>query len=98
MNMGVWLSTLWCCAILTTFSSMVYADHSEQDGIEITVNINTATVEELDILLIGIGPAKAAAIIKHREEFGFFDTVEALTDVPGIGWATMDKNRHRILI
>lgn len=98
MNMGVWLSTLWCVAILTTFSSSVQALHNEEDGIEITVNINEANAEELDILLIGIGPTKAAAIVKHREEFGLFETVESLADVRGIGWKTMEKNRHRILL
>lgn len=48
------------------------------------VNINTATVEELD-LLPGIGPVIAQAIIDYRDEYGNFDTPEDLLNVNGIG-------------
>ena len=47
------------------------------------VNINTAGEEELQ-RLSGVGPAKAAAILAFREEHGPFDSVNELTEVPGI--------------
>lgn len=48
------------------------------------VNINSATVDELDSLP-GIGPSLAAAIVSHREKNGPFKSVSGLNDVKGIG-------------
>lgn len=48
------------------------------------VNINTATVDELD-KLPNIGEQRAQDIVAYREENGPFDIPEALTEVPGIG-------------
>ncbi|WP_147916905.1 ComEA family DNA-binding protein [Ruania zhangjianzhongii] len=59
------------------------------------VNVNTAGAEELETLP-GIGPARAADIIAHREEDGPFESVEDLLAVPGIGPATLDRLRERV--
>ncbi|BCL69051.1 ComEA family DNA-binding protein [Vibrio nigripulchritudo] len=67
-------------------------------GIEITVNINTATAEELQTLLIGIGAKKAKTIVEFREKNGLFQSADDLSKVKGIGNATVDKNRDRILL
>jgi competence protein ComEA len=48
------------------------------------VNLNTATVEQLDALP-GIGPALARAIVDHRERHGRFRSTRELRDVRGIG-------------
>lgn len=48
------------------------------------VNINTATLEELDSLP-GIGEVRAQAIIAYREENGGFRTIDDLKEVSGIG-------------
>ncbi len=48
--------------------------------------------------LPGIGPATAAAIISHREEFGPFGTVDALVAVPGIGPATLESLRDYVRV
>ncbi len=61
------------------------------------VNINTAGLEEL-CTLKGIGPAKAEAIIRYREEQGPFSTPEDLTKVKGIGTKTLENNLSRIRI
>ncbi|MCB5266677.1 MAG: ComEA family DNA-binding protein [Candidatus Cloacimonetes bacterium] len=59
------------------------------------VNINTAGLEEL-CCLKGIGEVKARAIITYREEHGPFQDVQELTNVKGIGPATLQKNLSRI--
>ena len=48
------------------------------------ININTATIEELDTLP-GVGEATANKIVNHRSENGEFKTVEEIKNVNGIG-------------
>ena len=48
------------------------------------VDLNTATKEEL-IAVIGIGPARAQAILDYRAQHGTFKSVDELKDVKGIG-------------
>jgi competence protein ComEA len=53
------------------------------------VYINTATLEELD-MLPGVGPALAQAIIEYREANGPFTSMEDLDQVSGIGPAMLE--------
>ncbi|MCK3654862.1 transporter [Pasteurellaceae bacterium Macca] len=62
------------------------------------VNINTASAAELQDKLVNIGAKKAKAIVDYREKNGKFQSVEQLTEVSGIGKATLDKNRDRIVL
>lgn len=61
------------------------------------VNINTAGVEMLE-QLDGIGPKKAQAIAEWRERHGEFVSVEQLAEVDGIGDATIEANRERVVL
>ena len=60
------------------------------------ININQADELALVRSLIGIGPAKAKAIIEYRKQNGLFKQVEDLMLVKGIGNATLEKNRDRL--
>ncbi len=60
-----------------------------------TVNINTATLEEL-MTLDEIGEAKAKAIIEYRTENGSFSSADELAEVELIGEKTVELNRGRI--
>jgi competence protein ComEA len=59
------------------------------------VNLNTATVAELDTLP-GVGPVTAAAIVAFRDANGRFTDVEQLGDVDGIGPARLEKLRDLV--
>ena len=61
------------------------------------ININTATLEELDTLY-GIGPVLAQAIIDYRNEYGAFQKVEDLLHVSGIGEKTLEKIIDQITV
>ena len=61
------------------------------------VNLNTATMEELDTLP-GVGPATAQKILDFRKERGRFGTVDDLLEVSGIGPKKMEKIRPRVRV
>ena len=61
------------------------------------VNINTASLEELESL-DGIGSATAQKIIDYRTENGPFVSIEDLINVSGIGPAVMDQIRPFITV
>lgn len=61
------------------------------------VDINTATVEQLESLK-GVGPAKAKAIVEHRTKNGPFKTVDDLDAVKGFGKKTVDGLRSEITV
>ena len=75
--------------VLALFSTVAFAQ---------AVNVNTATAEELDKGLAGIGPAKAAAIVKYRETNGPFRSVDDLANVPGIKGGTLEKIRPMVSV
>ena len=56
------------------------------------VNVNTASASELE-KLPGIGPALAERIVSHRQSNGPFESLDDLTDVPGIGRAKLEALR-----
>ena len=57
---------------------------------QITININTAGKDEL-VLLPNVGPVTAERIIRYREDYGLFDSIDDLTRVKGIGPKTLEK-------
>lgn len=61
------------------------------------VNINFATVEELDGLP-GVGEATAQAIVEDREANGAFASIEDLMRVSGIGEKKFEKLRDLICV
>ncbi|SMF94812.1 competence protein ComEA [Methylomagnum ishizawai] len=62
------------------------------------LDINTATAGQFDDTLVGVGKAKAQAIVEDREKNGPFKSVDDLERVKGIGPATIAKNRDKITV
>jgi competence protein ComEA len=54
------------------------------------INLNTASQQELETL-VGVGPAKARAIIAYRKQHGPFKKLQDLNNVPGFGDKTVKK-------
>jgi len=61
------------------------------------VNLNTATLEQLDTLP-GVGPVTGQAILDWRSANGAFSTVDELIEVDGIGDATLADLRDLVTV
>jgi competence protein ComEA len=59
------------------------------------VNLNTATLEQLDTL-DGVGPATAQKILQYRQQHGGFGSVDDLTQIPGIGPKKLEALRSQV--
>ena len=83
-----------CALALATACAVALAAQAAdpQPGLTGTVNVNTATAEELQ-LLPGIGAARADALIELRKQRGGFKSLEQLKDVKGIGDASLERLR-----
>lgn len=64
---------------------------------QMTININTATAEQLQQLK-GIGPTMAQRIIDYRNKHGHFSSIDELQQVKGIGVKTLAKIRDDISV
>ncbi|KKA43979.1 MULTISPECIES: helix-hairpin-helix domain-containing protein [Salinivibrio] len=96
------LSCLFFALALVTAPVSWSADENAVQATEqverLSVNINTASEQQLSEQLKGIGPAKAKAIIEYRQAHGEFSSPDALMEVKGIGPSTLDKNRDLIKV
>ena len=72
-------------------------DKPGDGGASGTININTASATDLE-KLPGIGPALAQRIVEYRDSHGPFASVDALTDVPGIGKAKLEGLREQATV
>ena len=80
----------------TGFTVVSESTPSSPDG-EALVDINTASLEELD-KLPGIGMTTAQKIIDYRENNGPFARIEDIVNVSGIGDATFEEIKDLITV
>jgi competence ComEA-like helix-hairpin-helix protein len=74
------------------FSGTPAAGQAGQAGL---VDVNAGGPADLEGLP-GVGPARAAAIVRYREIHGRFGSVEELGGVPGIGPAALARLQGRV--
>ena len=82
-------------SVLSVLLAALFAAPVAAEG---PVDINTADAVTLERELDGIGPSKAQAIVAHREQHGAFRSADELGEVKGIGLATIEQNRERIVV
>ncbi len=83
------VSILLALTLFLTFSAMPVLASSK-------ININTATIEELETLP-KIGPKTAKAIVDYRKKHPF-KSVDELIEVKGIGSKTLEKLRPLVTV
>jgi competence protein ComEA len=69
-------------------ASLEEIEDESQDPL--TVDINTADIEELDELP-EVGPSTAESIVEYRQTNGQFSSVDELEEIPGIGPETLKQ-------
>jgi competence protein ComEA len=105
LKVGLCVVAAACASVMLVMPVSLHAQpeiassaSSEQIQVENQVDINTADAETLALALDGVGMAKAQDIIAYREQNGNFKSVDDLQNVRGIGKATLERNRSRILV
>jgi len=93
------LQTAWalllCLSLILTPAS-AWAQKGKAPA-ENKVNLNTATVEQLQTLP-GIGVATAQRILELRSKVGKFTKIEEILNVKGIGEKKFQKIKDRLII
>ena len=92
------LPRLAMVAVLLAFSAVGLAVDAQPDSTQQIQMLDINSADAIAVALNGVGLTKAQEIVAYREMFGNFHSVEELADVKGIGPATVEKNRQRIIV
>lgn len=92
----LFVTTMFCSHLSFAQTESQTNTKDEYANIDIVVNVNTASADELATLLTGVGEKKAQAIVQYRNENGQFKAADDLVNVRGIGPALIEKNQSRL--
>ena len=86
------------CVVFTgnTNEKTASANSSYNSNLYGKININIASVSELDTLP-GIGQITADSIVKYRQQYGKFKSIEDIMNVPGIKEGKFEKIKDFII-
>jgi len=91
---AVWALLAALALFLSAPMALASAPEPALDGV---VNVNTASIEELQ-LLPGVGEVRAHAILARRSEEGSFKSVDEIVEVKGIGPAMLERLRPHLAV
>lgn len=88
--------------------AVVYVDNSnknesenydlEESGDKSSVNINTASADEIEKALDGVGPSIAQRIVDYRENVSEFKSKQDIKNVKGVGDKLYKKIENNITV
>ena len=82
--------------ILITDKNLTENSSNIEAGNSLQININEANIEEL-MKLPGIGATRAKDIVFYRETIGYFNKIDDILNVPGIGENTFNQIKDKIV-
>jgi competence protein ComEA len=85
------------CALALALTSVALAQDKTPGGAKPAINLNTATVDQLEELP-GVGRATAERILEYRQKNGGFKKIEELMNVKGIGEKSFLKLKPLIVV
>ena len=88
--LGLVVMGWWWMAHRRAGVGLVDIDRTVPIAVQYQVDVNQADWPEL-LLLPGIGPTLAQRIVEHRNLQGPYQSLNDLTDVPGIGPRTLER-------
>jgi competence protein ComEA len=99
-RIGAALAALLLCIAQLGIASQASAVEAPQDTTQevLQLDINSADAITIAAALEGVGMVRAQDIVAYRDMYGKFRSIDELAEVQGIGSATIEKNRHRIVI
>ncbi len=92
-NEEVWNFPAYAANVTVVEKTVATAD----SGSSTLVNVNTATVEQIDAIP-NVNSNVAKAVVAYREQYGAFQKVDDLIKVNGIGNATLKKMKPYVTI
>ena len=101
LTQQIWkyFNTVFFCMAIAISPTVFAADASSQmSTAQQKVDINSADATTIAQAMDGVGLVKAREIVAYREMNGKFQSIDQLAEVKGIGMATVEKNRDRILV
>lgn len=95
---GIDLVRTICLSVCLALGTMAMADDDANAQLPARVNVNTADADTIALVLDGVGPRRAEAIVTYREQHGRFRDAAELVNVKGIGMTTITLNEGRIVV
>ncbi|KTD18920.1 ComEA family DNA-binding protein [Legionella jordanis] len=98
MKANLFAAVLSLCVIALPLQAAKPSPASTEKSLQAPakINLNKADAKQLSQSVKGIGPKRAQAIVKFREEHGLFKSIDELAQVKGIGRQFVKNNLEQL--